>query len=35
MSRLGHRLLFLSVGIAAQAGQTPQELFEKVRLNVA
>jgi hypothetical protein len=34
MAGLGPRLLFLSVAMAAQAGQTPQELFDKVRLNV-
>src|ERR1700736_2444204 len=35
MSGFGPRLLFLLVCLAAQAGQTPQELFDKVRLNVA
>src|ERR1700682_2308882 len=34
MGGLRCRLLFLLVGIAAQAGQTPQELFDKVRLDV-
>lgn len=35
MAGLCPRLLFLSVAVAAQAAQTPQELFDKVRLNVA
>src|ERR1700682_5457892 len=34
MAGLCPRLLFLSAALAAQAAQTPQELFDKVRLNV-
>ena len=35
MGWFGPRLLILQVAITAQAGQTPQELFDKLRLNVA
>jgi hypothetical protein len=35
MGGLGPGLLFLSMAITVHAGQTPQDLFDKVRLNVA